>query len=290
MQMNVDKSLPVNLPLLFKLREKTCPDVTAQAAKNKRGIFKYYGFKTVYEKILLFALALKELGITKGTHTALISDNRREWLIADFALLSLGAVDVPRGCDSTATELHYIISFADCTFGIFENMIQLNKLLEKPVPHALKTVILFDDASEADKDRALSFGLRLYDFRSLMKRGKEIGLSRRFEIEKTMEEIAGSDTATIIFTSGTTNTPKGVVLTHRNYMAQLEVVHNVLTVKEGDMWLSVLPVWHSFERIMQYIAVTLKSGIAYSKPAARIMLADMALIRPQWMCGVPRLW
>ena len=290
MQMNVDNSLPVNLPLLFKLRAKTCPAVIAQAAKDKKGIFKLYGFKTVYEKILLFALALKELGITKGTHTALISDNRREWLIADFALLSLGAVDVPRGCDSTATELHYIISFADCTFGIFENMIQLNKLLEKSVPRALKTVILFDDASEADKDRALSYGLRLYDFRSLMKRGKEIGLSRRFEIEKTMEEIAGSDTATIIFTSGTTNTPKGVVLTHRNYMAQLEVVHNVLTVKEGDMWLSVLPVWHSFERIMQYIAVTLKSGIAYSKLAARIMLADMAVIRPQWMCGVPRLW
>ena len=189
MQMNVDNSLPVNLPLLFKLRAKTCPAVTAQAAKDKKGIFKLYGFKSVYEKILLFALALKELGITKGTHTALISDNRREWLIADFALLSLGAVDVPRGCDSTATELHYIISFADCTFGIFENMIQLNKVLEKSVPPALKTVILFDDATEADKNRALSYGLRLYDFRSLMKRGKEIGLSRRFEIEKRWKKL-----------------------------------------------------------------------------------------------------
>lgn len=285
----INTTLPVNLPLLFKLRSESCPDLIAQAAKDRRGIFREYSFKTVYEEILSFALALKEIGVTKGTHTALISDNRKEWLIADFALLSLGAVDVPRGCDSPAAELQYIIAFADCSYGIFENTAQLDKVLQNK-PALLKTVIVIDDLTYDEIDKAVHAGLEIYDYRSLMARGKKLFPLRGAEIEKGMNNIQGSDLATIIFTSGTTNTPKGVMLTHRNYMAQLEVVDKVLTVKPGDMWLSVLPVWHSFERVIQYIAITLKSGIAYSKPAANVMLADLKAVKPQWMCGVPRLW
>ena len=281
--------LPINLPLLFKLRAESCPDLTAQASKDKRGTFRTYSFKTVYEEILTFASALQDIGITKGSHTALISDNRKEWLIADFALLSLGAVDVPRGCDSTAAELQYIISFADCSYGIFENTAIVDKVLQKK-PSLLKKVIVFEDLTSDEIDRCVQAGVEVYDYRSLMACGKKLPLSRRTEIETGMSDIKGSDIATIIFTSGTTNTPKGVMLTHRNYMAQLEVVDKVLTVKPGDMWLSVLPVWHSFERVVQYIAITLKSGIAYSKPAANIMLADLEAVKPQWMCGVPRLW
>jgi long-chain acyl-CoA synthetase len=63
-----------------------------------------------------------------------------------------------------------------------------------------------------------------------------------------------------------------------------------MTVQPGHMWLSVLPVWHSFERVIQYLAITFKSGLAYSKPIASAMLPDLAVIKPQWMCGVPRLW
>ncbi|WP_428768216.1 AMP-binding protein [Treponema sp. HNW] len=285
----IDTTLPVNLPLLFKSRAEICPDLTAQASKDKHGVFRSYSFKTIYEEILSFALALKSIGITKGTHTALISDNRKEWLIADFALLSLGAVDVPRGCDSSAAELQYIISFADCSYGIFENMAQLDKVLQQKPP-LLKTAVVFEDLAYDEIDRGVCAGLHVYDYRSLMSRGKKMGHARRAEIEKNMNDIQGSDLATIIFTSGTTNIPKGVMLTHRNYMAQLEVVGRVLTVKPGDMWLSVLPVWHSFERVIQYIAITLKSGIAYSKPASGIMMADLEVIKPQWMCGVPRLW
>lgn len=288
---NIDTSLPVNLPLLFRLRSQDCEDVTIQAAKDSSGNFKYYTFKEFYEQVILFALALKELGIERGDQVALISDNRREWLISDVALLSLGAADVPRGCDSMGTEIRYIISYAECAYGFFENTRQLQKVLDntQEVP-LFKTAILFDGYAEDIALSAKEKGITLYSFNQLMENGKKIGLEHRSEIESEMDKTKGDDVATLIFTSGTTGVPKGVMLTHRNYMVQLEVVHNVLHVKKGDMWLSVLPVWHSFERVVQYIAITLKSGIAYSKPIASVMLPDMAIIRPQWMCGVPRLW
>lgn len=208
-----------------------------------------------------------------------------------MALLSLGAIDVPRGTDSMSSEIRFIIEFAECKYGIFANIRQLEKVLENlsSVP-LFKTAILFDSPSKQEHDTITAQGITLFSFTEIMTQGKKIGLQNAFLIEQEMEQTETHAVATIIFTSGTTGVPKGVMLTHRNYIAQLEVVHHVLTVKEGDMWLSVLPVWHSFERVMQYIALTLKSGIAYSKPIASVMMPDFLSIRPQWMCAVPRLW
>lgn len=208
-----------------------------------------------------------------------------------MALLSLGAIDVPRGTDSMSSEIRFIIEFAECKYGIFANIRQLKKVLENlsSVP-LFKTAILFDSPSKQEHDTVTAQGITLFSFTEIMTQGKKIGLQNAFLIEQEMEQTETHAVATIIFTSGTTGVPKGVMLTHRNYIAQLEVVHHVLTVKEGDMWLSVLPVWHSFERVMQYIALTLKSGIAYSKPIASVMMPDFLSIRPQWMCAVPRLW
>lgn len=208
-----------------------------------------------------------------------------------MALLSLGAIDVPRGTDSMSSEIRFIIEFAECKYGIFANIRQLEKVLENlsSVP-LFKTAILFDSPSKQEHDTITAQGITLFSFTEIMTQGKKIGLQNAFLIEQEMEQTETHAVATIIFTSGTTGVPKGVMLTHRNYIAQLEVVHHVLTVKEGDMWLSVLPVWHSFERVMQYIALTLKSGIAYSKPIASVMMPDFLNIRPQWMCAVPRLW
>jgi len=290
-QYTVDTTLPKNLPLLMKSRAEQYPDTVLQASKNSKGEFEYFTYKKVYEDVLITALALQEMGIKKEDRVGLISDNRREWLITDLALLSLGACDVPRGCDSMGSEIRFILSFAECSFCFFENARQLEKVLEKreDVP-SLKTAVLFEGLTDNLKAKANETGITLYRFDDIMLRGEEIGIKQRSKIETIMEQVDGEDLATIIFTSGTTGTPKGVMLTHRNYLAQCEVVHNVMTVQPGHMWLSVLPVWHSFERVIQYLAITFKSGLAYSKPIAAAMLPDLEAIKPQWMCGVPRLW
>ncbi|MCQ2612811.1 MAG: long-chain fatty acid--CoA ligase [Treponemataceae bacterium] len=294
----VDKTLAKTIPLVIKQRAQMYPNITAQAVKNTRsnssnpGEFVRYSFSQVYADFCGLALALEELGIKRNDHVAIISDNRREWLLSDLAVLTLGGADVPRGTDSSGQEIRYIISCAECECGFFENPRQLAKVLDEvqEVP-MLKTAILYEYSDEiaAEAEKA---GIKAYEFQKIFERGQELYkvAGNKEKIEAEMDKTQESDLATIIFTSGTTGKPKGVMLTHRNYVAQLEVVHTVLDVKPGDMWLSVLPVWHSFERTITYIILTFGSGMAYSKPIASVMLPDFEKIRPKWMSGVPRLW
>ena len=145
-------NLPKNLPLLLKEQAAKYPDVTCQAAKGSDGKFVNYSYKDFYNTVIGLALAFKELNVQKGENVALISDNRREWLLADMGLLSLGAVDVPRGCDSMAREITYIISFSNCRIAIFENEKQLYKITESDAEMPeLKTAILFDCGNKAER-------------------------------------------------------------------------------------------------------------------------------------------
>lgn len=291
--------LPKNIALLFKSVVDSNGAIFCQGTKNPQNEFVYETYASVYNKIIDLAHALLSLNLKRQENVAIISDNRAEWLITDIALLSLGCVDVPRSSDSLPKDIRYIINFTECKIAFIETGKQLVKLISHldEIPY-LKTIIHYNTINQDILDEATSKGLTLIPFSLLMQKGnritneleeKESGVSKRI-IEDEMNKTDSSDLATIIFTSGTTGVPKGVMLTHRNFLAQLEVVHNVLTVKPGDIWLSVLPIWHSFERIMQYIAITLKSGIAYSKPVASILLADLQKVKPQWICGVPRLW
>ncbi len=288
----MDKTLGKNLPILLRTKVQEIPNYTLQAVKNKSGVFVHYSYSQVYQHVIELAYSLKKLGIKKGDKVGLIADNRREWLITDYALLSLGAIDVPRGCDSMGIEIRFILNFAECKVAFFENSNQLMKVLEKieEVP-LLKTAILYDHPNEKTIALAKEKGVTLYNYSLLESEGTEVSKEDWLKIEEGMEHISPDDVATIIFTSGTTGLPKGVQLTHDNYIAQCEVAHKVLGLMQpGDIWLTVLPIWHSFERAFCYMVIGLKGGFAYSKPVASVMLQDMALVQPQWMNAVPRLW
>jgi len=290
----IDTSLPKNLPLMLRKNKSENLELILQQSKDKSGIFIKYTYQQVYTDIIALAYSLRKLGLKKNSNVALISDNRKEWLVTDMAILSLGCADVPRGCDSMGNEIRFIISFSDSEFGFFENNRQLKKVLENitEVPK-LKYVILFDPPTQEEEELAVKAGLKVFTFENLLSEGLQAIKDNPEivnEIEQTMESIEEDDTATIIFTSGTTGTPKGVMLTHKNYMAQMGVIHNFVYCKPGDTWMTILPVWHSFERLIQYVAIKFKCSLAYSKPVAPILLKDFDAVKPEWICGVPRLW
>ncbi|MDR1933081.1 MAG: AMP-binding protein [Spirochaetales bacterium] len=279
------------LPQLLQKIVKDFSGYAAQYSKDKEGVFQPTTYETLYKEVQIFAAGLMSAGIQRGDHVGLISDNRKEWFITDLALLCLGAADVPRGCDSLSGELVYILSFADCKTVILENEQQMLKIL----PHRDKmplvsAFIIFDNDFDKTPHAAGLEGLAVFGFNDIMKKGEEL-IAR--EPECVIREIAvgkPDDLATIIFTSGTTGEPKGVMLSHRNFMHQVVRVPLCITLGPGDIWLCVLPVWHSFERLIQYASLGAASALAYSKPIGKIMLADCRKIQPTWLASVPRIW
>ncbi len=264
-------------------------DRPAMFSKNSQDEYEAISYSQMWAMVESLTLAFQELGVRRGEHVGLMSDNRKEWLLTDLALLSLGAVDVPRGSDSTEQEMGYILAHADCSIAIAENRIQTDKILHqiKSIP-TLKTIIVFDHEGarlNANQD------LTLISFASVMERGEKLRKeSAPGAFDGLIDDGNADELATILYTSGTTGEPKGVMLPHRSYTFQIDRVKNIMNLDEYDVFLSVLPVWHSFERAVEYIILGYAAAIAYSRPIGTVMLADMARIHPTWMTSVPRIW
>jgi long-chain acyl-CoA synthetase len=279
------------LPLMLRERARTIPTVVAQYAKDAAGHFQSKTYQQFYDEIRYAASGLLELGVKRGDHIGIISDNRQEWMVTDFAALSIGAADVPRGCDSMEQEIAYILGFTECALCIVENQKQIAKILARREDLSLLgRIVSFDPVDEPTLLAAQNAGIGVTGFDELLELGKRRCSQNPGEIETEMEKGSAEDLATIIFTSGTTGEPKGVMLSHRNFLVQLPSFRLVFDAKNGDIWLSVLPVWHVYERCIEYIIFYMNSSIAYSKPISSVLLEDFQNIRPHWMVSVPRVW
>ena len=285
--------IPATLPKLLKQISEEYPTTAAQYLKNADGTFTPRSYQELFTEVQKYAAGLKEIGVGRGDHVGLISENRPEWMVTSLAVLSIGAADVPRGNDSMAQELGFILGLSECGTVVVENADQLTKILtvRDEVP-SLKQFIVLDPAFDADalKAKADLGGLKVTTYAEVVAAGTPALAKAPDSILQDIEKGDEQDIATIIFTSGTTGEPKGVMLTHKNFLYQVGCIPDRITVTPGDIWLSVLPVWHSFERVLQYVALGTASALAYSKPVGQIMLADFATVRPQWMASVPRIW
>lgn len=280
-----------NLALMFIEQVHALPHIVMQYSKNADSVFVPTTYGQLLEEVASFSAGLVELGVAAGNHIGLIADNRKEWLISDLAILGLGAADVPRGCDATEQELAYILSWSECSLAVLENERQLMKLVaRKSELPRLATAILFDAPSASATEAAGAAGIKVLLFADVFAAGARRRAAKPGEYEAAAARVKRDDVATIIYTSGTTGEPKGVMLSHANFMHQTEVLPEIIDLKPGQIWLSVLPVWHSFERIVQYAIIAVHDSIAYSKPIGAIMLPDFQAIQPDWMASVPRIW
>lgn len=280
------------IPKLLRQIASEHADYTAQLAKDASGEFQPVTYSELVGLVERFAAGLLSAGVKRGDHVGLLSENRAEWFIADLAILSIGAADVPRGNDTVPREVGYILGYAECRTVCAEDATQTRKILSvrAEIPN-LDRIIVFDAGDDLDElRREAGKAVTVQTVDQVYEDGDAYLTKDAEAIVREVDAGAADDVATVIFTSGTTGTPKGVMLTHDNFLHQVRHVPDLIRVGPGDIWLCVLPVWHSFERIMQYVAMGSASALAYSKPVGRIMLADFQTVRPTWMASVPRIW
>jgi long-chain acyl-CoA synthetase len=297
------------LPLMLRSRVRELPEILIQYSKDPAGWFTTKSYHQFYNEMRWAAAGLLELGVNRGDLVGIVSDNRQEWLAADFGILSIGAADVPRGCDSTVQELAYILGFTDCALCFAENQKQAVKILSIKGDHSksdsgkgdskndpqgdlpkLTTIITFESSDAETLAAGEQKGVKILSYTELLESGRKRRAARPGEVDAEMDKGQRDDLASVIFTSGTTGEPKGVMLTHGAFLNQLPPFRLVFETKPGDIWLSVLPVWHVFERAMEYVILYYSNGIAYSRPISSVLMADFVNIKPHWMASVPRVW
>jgi long-chain acyl-CoA synthetase len=265
------------------------PDLTVQWVKDRTGDFHAVSWKTLYRDVCAFAAGLTAIGVQRGDHVGIVSDNMPEWLVADLAMQCIGAADVPRGSDSTVMEIEYILEHAECAVSLAENQAQLEKILSvRKSLKKLKTMIIMDPGFQ--KDGVRKDGVNLFTFREMLDKGAELLARQADFVDRQIEAGRPEELATIIYTSGTTGEPKGVMLSNRNYMHQIRAPHTPLEINSDDIFLSVLPVWHSYERAIEYVAIFGGCSVAYSKLVSQVLIEDMAKVHPTIFPSVPRIW
>src|SRR6266511_4339822 len=235
------------------------------------------------ERVRDVALGLAEFGIKPGDRIALLSENRPEWSIADFAILSLGAINVPIYTTQALEQIRYILTDSGAR-AIFVSNKKLFKHAAKALQGLdfLERIIFFDESGTEGVERSATLV-------SLEKRGQERSINKPAAFGAYLKAIRPDDLATIIYTSGTTGEPKGVMLTHQNFIADVLAINKGLPISSSDIALSVLPLSHIFERTGFYVFCYTGVSVYYAASFDQVG-ENLREVRPTVMTAVPRLF
>ena len=278
------------LPQMIYKKSQDFPELNIQFSKNTEGTFLPTTYKDFVNTMLDFSAGLLSIGEKEYSNIGLICDNRKEWLVCSMGIMATKSRDIPRGSEATVKDLSYILSFAECKTVVTENKILFNRILEcKNELPALQNIIIITP-SDSDLSNPKATGLNIFSYDEILSKGNNFRQNNPNKIEEIMLSGTEDDSATIIFTSGTTGTPKGVELTHKNFLCQVEDISKRLPLKQGNKALCMLPVWHVYERELEYFLLYVGVALCYSKPAISMLLADMKKVSPQFMATVPRIW
>jgi long-chain acyl-CoA synthetase len=238
-----------------------------------------------FDRVRDLSLGLEALGVGRGDRVVIMAESRPEWLAADLAIQTRGAVTVPVYSTLTAAQARYIVQDAGARLAFVSTTEQLEKLqrVRHELP-SLETIVTFDHAG-SPSPAVLSLD-------AVAQRGHgrlmgEWGIGREFR-DRT-REIRPEDLATIIYTSGTTGEPKGVMLSHANLISNLFAGHTVVPVTHEDVSLSFLPLSHAFERLVSYVYLAFGVTIVFAESIETVG-RDLPLVRPTVMTAVPRVY
>ena len=234
-------------------------------------------YQELAERIDQAAAAFRSLQIGSGDVVGLFAENSPRWLVADQGLMRAGAIDAVRGAAAPVEELRYILEDSSAVALVVQTADLLQRLqLPAELQERLRFVLVLEGAAPAG---ALDFDTFL---------GLANGQEAPDPITGRDRASAPATTATILYTSGTTGRPKGVPLTHANLLHQMRSLACVTRPEPGSPVLSVLPIWHSYERSAEYYFFSCACSQSYT--TIKQLKKDLPRVKPVIMATVPRLW
>jgi long-chain acyl-CoA synthetase len=235
------------------------------------------------DSVRWLAEALHEMGVKPGDRVAILSENRPEWTISDFAILCGSAVSVPVYPTLLGWQIEYILNDAGTVAIICSNQEQLDKVLEirSHVP-CLNNIIVCDPPA------SLAPGVITY--KDALEKGRKFEEKNgRAWFDRSRASRTPADLATLVYTSGTTGNPKGAMLSHGNITSNVMAVREFVPFRAGDTALSILPLSHILERMIDYLYLFKGGTIAYAENVTKVA-DNLGEVKPEFFAAVPRLF
>lgn len=248
---------------------------------RRQGRYETLTYGELAAQVRQLAAGLHALGLQAGDRVALLAENRPQWVIADLAALALGAVDVPLFTSLPTPQVAFIVADSGATFLIVSDRAQLAKALQVRQVCPDLTIVAMDGPGDPTRG--------VISWAQVMERGAAAPFSTT-DYARRAEAVQSSDLASIVYTSGTTGDPKGVLLTHGNFLANLRSCQEVLHFAPDDVLLSVLPLNHVLERLAgYYLPLACGSAIAFAESLRRLR-DNLQEVQPTYLILVPRLY
>jgi long-chain acyl-CoA synthetase len=273
----------ITLPRVF-LRAAAHYHSKTALMEKRGGEYQPMSYSELSEAATAFAAALIQAGVKLHDRVAIFLRNSPAWVISDFGTMLAGGTTVPIYETLIPSAIRHILRDSGTTAIVVENEAQFKKIREiRPELPELRLVILRKTEGVKPEEKVLPFE----DF---LKSGKELLKKDPQVVSTRLEELKRDDIASIVYTSGTTGDPKGVMLTHRNFLSNVYGVVAVTDITANDILLSILPLSHAFERTAgYYVPVLFGATIAYAESIDTVS-QNLAEIRPTICCAVPRLF
>ena len=255
----------------------------APAQQFKRGgVWQTLSWRELADITREIATGLLALGRRKGDAVGILATSRAEWVQADFAIFSVGGVTIPIYPSYPPDLIQYIVNDADIKTLIVEDPGQLEKVLEvRAKMDGLEQVVVMHGYQGREP--------WVLTWEALRQLGRDRAESLQAELADRVAAGASDDVATIVYTSGTTGPPKGVVQTHGNHIAMLRSSEQTLRVQAGDVHLLFLPLAHSFGRLESFAGIYRGLTTAFAESIDKLR-ENLPEVRPHFICSVPRVF